>query len=110
MIRAIFATALLAIAFVSPAMAQFAPRNIATGQVSCGTGATALVPINMNRAAITIENTTATPIYLGVSTVSAVTGHLLPGVIGASITLSTSAAIFCIAGSAATVTFIEAFF
>jgi hypothetical protein len=88
--------------------------NFAPAQVSVGTSATSIAAaragaIGTGRVSITITNTTTTPIFLGGSGVTATTGQLLPGIVGASVTLNTTAAIFGIAASAATVTEFETF-
>lgn len=82
----------------------------ATGQVAIGTTATALVAARASRAAVTIINGTTTPVYIGfTSGVTTGTGALLPGAIGASITIETTAALFGITASSSAISFVETF-
>jgi hypothetical protein len=87
---------------------------LSTAQVSVGTSPTPIVSARTGapgtgRVSVTIVNTTTTPIYLGGSGVTTTTGELLPGIVGASITLNTTAAVYGIAGSTATVTEAETY-
>ena len=57
------------------------------------------------RVSVTITNTTTTPIYLGpTNSVTSANGQLLPGIVGASLTLNYTGAVYGIAVSSATVT------
>jgi hypothetical protein len=97
--------------------APMGAASLATGQVSVGTtvGGTLIAAARTGvpgtgRASVTIVNTTTTAIYLGNTGVTTTTGQLLPGVVGASITLNTTAAIYgIVAASTATVTFSETY-
>ena len=78
--------------------------NIATGQVSCTTSATPVVPARTGvagtgRVSATITNTTGTTIYLGGPTVTAATGDVLPGVVGSFKTFNVTAAVYCVTAS-----------
>ena len=84
--------------------------NIATAQASIGTTATLVVAARAGRGAVTIENTGTTAAYCGGSAVTATTGMLLPGVVGANLTVPTSAAVYCIVGTGTqTVTALETY-
>ena len=62
------------------------------------------------RRTVTVENTGTTPVYLGGSGVTSTTGFLLPGVAGASLTMSFSGALYAVTASAtAAVTFYETY-
>lgn len=86
-------------------------RQIASSQVSVATSATQTAQARSNRLAVTIQNHTTNNIYCGRdNAVSAVTGFRLPGVDGASITIPTSAVVWCIAvGGASTVSIVESY-
>ncbi len=89
--------------------------SLATGQVSVAATATSIATARTGapgtgRASITLVNTTTTAIYIGGSGVTTTTGQLLPGVVGASLTLNTTAAIYgIVATGTATVTELETF-
>lgn len=84
--------------------------NIATNQVSVALTATQIVPARSGRGNITITNTGTNPVYIGVTGVTPATGHLIPGVVGASFSFPTQSAVFGIAtGTAQTVTYLETF-
>ena len=86
-----------------------APANIATGQGSVTTTAAQLVGARTGRRTVTVENTGTTPVYLGGSGVTASTGFLLPGVAGASLTISFSGALYAVSTGTAAVTFYETY-
>jgi hypothetical protein len=76
--------------------------NIATSQASVTTANITVAASRAGRFAVTITNITGTgPVYLGATGVSTSTGHYLPGVAGASVTIPTAAAVF---GTVASVT------
>lgn len=84
--------------------------TIATNQVTVAATATQIVPARTGRGAVTIVNSGATDIFLGVSGVSVTTGVLLSGVKGASMTIPTSAAVFGIAATGTqVVSFLETY-
>ncbi len=68
--------------------------NFATAQASVGATATSIVGARTGRGAVTVENHGTTAVYLGGSGVTAATGLLLPGVVGASVTIPTQAAVY----------------
>lgn len=72
--------------------------NLATSQVSVATSDTATVAARALRRSVTITNVTGTQqVYCSNTTATTANGQLIPAVIGASWTVSTSAAIRCIA-------------
>lgn len=101
---------LIAISVVA-AIAQQATSRIASSQVSVTTTATITAIARSQRQAVTIQNHGATAAYCGPdATVTTANGFRLPGVDGASITVATSAVIYCIVGAGSqTVSVIEAF-
>jgi hypothetical protein len=80
-----------------------------TGQVSVLGTATLIVAQNTGRHAVLITNTGTIAIYIGIdATVTASTGQLLPGVVGASISIPSKSAVYGISASTAeTVTFLD---
>ena len=99
-----------AAAQASQLAATQAPSNIATGQGSVTTTAAQLVASRTGRRTVTVENTGTTPVYLGGSGVTSTTGFLLPGVAGASLTMSFSGALYAVTASGtAAVTFYETY-
>jgi hypothetical protein len=87
-----------------------APSNFTPAQVSVGTSATLIAAARTGRQLLTIVNTTTTAIYLGGSGVTTSTGHLLPGVVGASLTIPYTGAMYgVVASSTATVTEAETY-
>lgn len=86
------------------------PANFTPAQVSVATTATLIVAARTGRNLISIVNTTTTPIYLGGSGVTTSTGQLLPGVVGASLTLPYTGALYgIVASGTATVTEAETY-
>jgi hypothetical protein len=84
--------------------------NLATGQVSVALTATQIAAARSARGAITIVNHGTNPVYIGTGSVTAATGILLPGVVGASITLLYGGQVAGIAtGGVQTVSFLETF-
>lgn len=93
---------------VTPSNQPVGAANFAPAQVSVGSTATLIAAARTGvsgtgRVSITITNTTTTAIYLGGSGVTTGTGQYLAGVVGASATFNTTAAIYGIVatGSAA---------
>ena len=75
--------------------------NFATGQVTLTTtGGAIIVParlggITVGRVSVTIVNQSSTSVALGPTAgVTFTTGQVLPGVVGASITIATTAAVY----------------
>lgn len=86
--------------------------NIAYAQVTAPAtaGGIQIVAARPGRGEVQITNTSTVPVYLGDSALTAATGHLLPGIVGASVTIKTSAAVYGItASSTALVTALETF-
>lgn len=84
--------------------------SIATAQVSVTTGNITVVAARAGRFEATIINHGTTAVFLGVTGVSITTGIFLPGVVGASVTLPTAAAIFgTVASGTQTVSVLETF-
>jgi hypothetical protein len=117
--RRLSLTLLLAALLSSPAHAQQAAgaANIATGQVSVGTGATLIAARRSGgpgvaRVSITVVNSAqAVSFCVGAAGVSAATGVCLPAIAGASITLNTVADVYGIwaDGSTHSVGFVETY-
>jgi hypothetical protein len=116
-------SAALALALAAPAQAQYAPigaDNGATGQVNVATTTSPATLIaaarvggpRVGRVNITIINKTGTDqLCIGFSNaVTATTGQCLPAIAGASITLSTTSAIYGVVPTTTqTVTYDELF-
>lgn len=85
--------------------------NFATTQVSVTTSNTATVAARSGRRSVTITNITGTqPIYCSGTTATTANGQYIPAVAGANYTVSTAAAINCIAvSSTQTVSVAEAY-
>lgn len=100
---------------VTPANQPIGAANFAATQVSVTSSATSIVAqrtgvSGTGRVSVTITNTTTTALYLGGSGVTTSTGTLLPGIVGASVTINTTAAVYGISsGSSATVTAFETY-
>jgi hypothetical protein len=72
--------------------------NIATNQVSIGTSATQVVPVNATRRGVSITNLGTTDVWVGAAGVTTATGDLLAGSKGASVFIPTTAAVYAIVG------------
>jgi hypothetical protein len=84
--------------------------NFATAQVTVAATATLIVAARAGRDTVIIENAGTTAVYIGGSGVTTATGMLLPGVLGASIAIETTAAVYGITASGTqAVTIIENF-
>lgn len=89
---------------------EYGQPNLNTNQVSVALTATQIAAARSARGAITIVNHGTNPVYIGTGSVTATTGILLPGVVGASITLPYNGQVSGIAtGGAQTVSFLETF-
>jgi hypothetical protein len=73
--------------------------NFATTQATVGATPTLIVAQRSGRDTVVVENTGTTPVYLGNASVSAANGLLLPGVLGASVALETTDAVYGIVAS-----------
>lgn len=102
---------LVLLAIVSPALAQNFQISIKTSQVSVGATATLVAAMLGTRTSITIQNHGTTAMYCGSSNaVTTTTGFRLPGVDGASVTIPSGAAVYCItAAGSQTVSVLESF-
>jgi hypothetical protein len=69
---------------------------LATAQASVTTTPGVIVAARAGRESVTIEQLGTTAVWIGPTGVSPTNGALLPGVVGASITLPTAAAIFAV--------------
>jgi hypothetical protein len=83
--------------------------TITTGQVSCGTSSTPLVAARAGRSRVKITMNGAVDAFIGVTGVTVATGDLLVGTKGTAMTIETSAALFCVAASAVTVSYLETY-
>ena len=84
---------------VTPANNPVGSAAWAATQVSVGSSATSILAARTGvsgtgRICATIENTSTTAVWLGGSGVTTSTGMLLPGILGASDTICTTAAIY----------------
>lgn len=95
----------------TPNVALTGTANFATKQVSVTTSNTATVAARSGRSSVTITNITGTqPIYCSGTTATTANGQYIPAVAGANYTVSTAAAINCIAvSSTQTVSVAEAY-
>lgn len=82
-----------------PADGGIPTEAIAPSQVTVAATATQIAAARIGRTAITIENTGTVAVYIGNSNVTTTTGMLLPGVVGASITIAFSGAVYGIAAT-----------
>jgi hypothetical protein len=90
--------------------------NFNTGQVSVGSGPTLIVAQNTGRKAVVITNLGTVAIYISYGSNSAAgpnvsvgAGQLLPGVVGASLSIPSTSAIWGISsGAAQSVSFLDA--
>lgn len=86
-----------------------AASNIATAQVPVTTSATLVAAARAGRTSVTITSTSAVIFYVGATGVTASTGHYVAGVAGASVTISTQAAIYAVGASNLTVSVLEVY-
>jgi hypothetical protein len=73
--------------------------NFATAQATVGSTATLIVAQRTGRDTVVVENTGTTAVYIGNSSVTTSNGLLLPGVVGASVALETTDAVYGIVAS-----------
>lgn len=74
-------------------------EDFATSQVTVAATATLILAGADGRDEVTIEQLGTTPVYIGKAGVTTSTGLLLPGVIGASLTLPATTSIYGITAS-----------
>lgn len=90
------------------AVALAGSLSLATGQGTATATASLLVAARAGRRSVVIVSGSATPMYLGGAGVTPATGVFLAGVVGASATLETEAAIYSVTASgSAAVSFVE---
>lgn len=98
---------------VTPSNQPVGTGALATTQVTVGNSSQIVAPrtgvAGTGRVAVTVVNTTTTSIWVGNSGVTSLTGLFLPPIIGASVTLNTTAGIFGTATSSSNVSAIETF-
>lgn len=81
-----------------------------TGQAIVAATATLIVSQRAGRDTVVIENHGTTNVFIGKSNVTTSTGLLLPGVVGASVAIETTEALYGIVGTGTqAVSFIENF-
>lgn len=86
------------------------PANFTPAQVSVAATATQIAASRTGRNLIDVVNTTTTAVYLGGSGVTTSTGLLLPGIVGASVTIPFTGALYgIVATGTATVTEAETY-
>lgn len=73
--------------------------NFVTAQAAVGTTATLIVAQRSGRDTVVIENTGTTDVYLGNASVTTSNGLLLPGTVGAAVSLETTDAVYGIVAS-----------
>lgn len=95
---------------VSGIVQSLGSASLLATQVLVGLAVTQIAAARATRNAITIEQLGTNPVYVGAAGVSAADGFLLPGIIGANITIPTTGAVFGIAtGVAQLVSVLETF-
>lgn len=101
----------LAFATLFLALPAWALSGLNTNQVQIGSSATKIIdPRPRANGAVTIENLGTVDIWIGGSNVTTSTGHLLPGVRGAAMTVPGDAAIYgVVASGTANVSFMETY-
>lgn len=82
-------------------------EGFTTGQTTVLTSALQIAPANSGRDVIVLVNTSAVACWIGGAGVTVGTGLLLAGVIGATLVLPTTAAIFGITAGSATVSYMD---
>ncbi len=83
--------------------------NLATGQVNVGTSATLVATARAGRNKIKVTMLGAVDAYCGAAGVTSATGDLLLGTKGASVTIETAGAVYCVAASTVAVSFMETY-
>ena len=80
-------------------MTVTSPAGLVTAQGAATTTTAQLVAARAGRRTVTIENESTTPVRIGGASVTASTGFLLPGVAGASLTLTYSGPLYVVTAS-----------
>lgn len=83
--------------------------TLATGQINAGTTSTQVVAARANRATVTMTVGAANACAFGNTGVTTTTGFPLQPVVGATLSLDTSAAVFAVCSAATTISFVEQF-
>lgn len=84
--------------------------NVASGQVTITSAGVQIVGIRATREAVVIVNLGTTPVYIGPVGVTTATGVLLIGVVGAAVSIPTTAALYgIVASTSEAVSFLEAY-
>ena len=73
--------------------------NFVTAQATVGTTATLIVAQRSGRDTVVIENTGTTDVYLGNASVTTSNGLLLPGTVGAAVSLEPTDAVYWLVAS-----------
>lgn len=73
-----------------------ASNTLSTGQVTVGTTATLIVPARAGRVNLQVSNYSTTDTFCGPAGVTTANGYLLTGTKGATVILTTAAAVYCI--------------
>lgn len=88
---------------------DYGSASLATSQPTVGTTNTQIVAARSGRTAVTIQNLGTGAFYVGITGVTVANGYLVPGVVGATVTIPTQAAVFGIAAVAQQVAVLETF-
>lgn len=83
--------------------------QLASNQVPVTTAATLVVAARAGRQSVTISSTSAVVFYVGGSGVTVANGLYVAGTAGASVTLTTSAAVYAIGAANVTLSYLESF-
>lgn len=101
---------------VTPSNQPIGGATLAVNQISVAATSTLIAAARTGnagtgRVSITVTNTGTTAVYIGPTTgVTTTTGTLLPGILGASLTLNTTSAVYGIAASGSqTVSYVETY-
>lgn len=94
----------------SRSVQQIGTPTFSTNQVAVGTSGVIVVPARAGRQSVTLTSLTAVAYYVGNSTgVTAANGFPVPAVAGASLTISTAAAVYAVGASALTIGYVETY-
>jgi hypothetical protein len=89
--------------FAEVGAAAFATNQVALSSTAASVVAARTGAPGTGRQNVTVINMSASPVYLGAaSTITTATGMFIPGVVGANITLPTTAAVWGVASAGAT--------
>jgi hypothetical protein len=82
-------------------------EGFVTGQVTVLTAALQIVPANAGRDIVKLVNTSAVACWIGGPAVTVGNGVLLPGVVGATLEVPATSAVFGITASSAVISFMD---